>query len=100
MTRGALTRVGHNGGTAGYSTYVAFDPNTRAGVVVLANSGGFEFADKIGRELLDPERRPSVARPTQAQPVVVAGETKRPLLPIPQTWCGRSAFEQRRLSGN
>jgi CubicO group peptidase (beta-lactamase class C family) len=58
MTRGPLTLVGHNGGTAGYSTYVAFDPKTRAGVVVLANSGGFEYADKIGRELLNPELRP------------------------------------------
>jgi CubicO group peptidase (beta-lactamase class C family) len=63
MTRGPLTLVGHNGGTAGYSTYVAFNPNTRAGVVVLANSGGFEYADKIGRELLNPERRPLVAKP-------------------------------------
>ena len=67
-TRGRLTLVGHNGGTAGYSTYVAFDPNTRAGVVVLANSGDFEYADKIGRELLDPDRRPLVASPGQARP--------------------------------
>ena len=59
MTRGPLTLVGLNGGTAGYSTYVAFDPETRAGVVVLANSGGFEYADKIGRELLNPGRHPS-----------------------------------------
>ena len=66
MTRGPLTLVGHNGGTAGYSTYVVFDPETRAGVVVLANSGGFEYADKIGRELLNPERRPLIARPAQA----------------------------------
>lgn len=57
MTRGALTLVGHNGDTAGYSTYIAFDPRARAGVVVLANSGGFEHADAIGRELLDPARR-------------------------------------------
>lgn len=66
MTRGPLTLVGHNGDTAGYSTYVAFDPRTRAGVVVLANSGGFEFSDSIGRELLNPERRPLIARPAQA----------------------------------
>ena len=67
MTRGPLTLVGHNGGTAGYSTYVAFDPATRAGVVVLANSGDFDYADKIGRELLDPERRPLVAGPEPAK---------------------------------
>ena len=58
MSRAPLTLVGANGGTAGYSTSVAFDPNTRAGVVGLANSGGFEYADKIGRDLLNPERRP------------------------------------------
>ena len=58
MTRGPLTLVGLNGGTAGYSTYVAFDPNTRAGVVVLAKSGDFGYSDAIGRELLNPERRP------------------------------------------
>jgi serine-type D-Ala-D-Ala carboxypeptidase/endopeptidase len=56
--RAPLNLVGHNGGTAGYSTFLAFDPETRAGVVVLANSGGFEYADKIGRELLNPGRRP------------------------------------------
>jgi D-alanyl-D-alanine-carboxypeptidase/D-alanyl-D-alanine-endopeptidase len=61
MKRGALHLVGSNGGTAGYSTFVAFDPETRAGVVVLANSGNFGYADKIGRELLNPERRPLVA---------------------------------------
>jgi serine-type D-Ala-D-Ala carboxypeptidase/endopeptidase len=76
MTRGPLTLVGHNGGTAGYSTFVAFDPKTRAGVVVLANSGGFEYADKIGRELLDPERRPLIARPAQAPPAAIPAETK------------------------
>jgi D-alanyl-D-alanine-carboxypeptidase/D-alanyl-D-alanine-endopeptidase len=76
MTRAPLTLVGHNGGTAGYSTYVAFDPETRAGVVVLANSGGFEYADKIGRELLNPERRPLIAGPAQAPPAATTAETK------------------------
>jgi D-alanyl-D-alanine-carboxypeptidase/D-alanyl-D-alanine-endopeptidase len=57
MTRGPLNLVGLSGGTAGYSSFIAFDPGTRAGVVVLANSGGFEYADRIGRELLNPERR-------------------------------------------
>jgi len=61
MKRGALNLVGNRGGTAGYSTFIGFDPETRAGVVVLANSGAFEYADKIGRELLDPERRPLIA---------------------------------------
>lgn len=63
--RGALNLVGNRGGTAGYSTFIAFDPDTRAGVVVLANSGGFEYADKIGRDLLNPERRPLIAAETK-----------------------------------
>jgi CubicO group peptidase (beta-lactamase class C family) len=61
MKRGALNLVGSRGGSAGYSTFIAFDPDTRAGVVVLANSGDFEYADKIGRDLLNPERRPLIA---------------------------------------
>lgn len=60
MKRGALHLVGAGGGTAGYSTFIAFDPETRAGVVVLANSGDFDYADKIGRDLLNPERRPLI----------------------------------------
>lgn len=59
--REPLNLVGSRGGSAGYSTFIAFDPDTRAGVVVLANSGGFEYADKIGRELLNPARRPLIA---------------------------------------
>lgn len=65
MKRGALNLVGNRGGTAGYSTFIAFDPETRAGVVVLANSGDFEYADKIGRDLLNPERRPLIAAETK-----------------------------------
>jgi CubicO group peptidase (beta-lactamase class C family) len=65
MKRGPLNLVGSSGGTAGYSTFLAFDPETRAGVVVLANSGDFEYADKIARELLSPERRPSIAAETK-----------------------------------
>jgi CubicO group peptidase (beta-lactamase class C family) len=76
MTRGPFTLVGHNGGTDGYSTYVAFDPETRAGVVVLANSGGFEYADKIGRELLNPERRPLIARAAQAPSAATTAQAK------------------------
>jgi CubicO group peptidase (beta-lactamase class C family) len=76
MARGPLTLVGHNGGTAGYSTYVAFDPRTRAGVVVLANSGDFEYSDLIGRELLNPERRPLIASPAQAPPAAASAQTR------------------------
>ena len=59
--RGTQTLLGHGGGTAGYSTYIGFDPAARAGVVVLTNSGGFDYADFIGRELLNPQRRVAVA---------------------------------------
>lgn len=74
MKRGRLDVVGAGGGSAGYSTFVAFDPDTRAGVVVLANRGGFEYADKIGRELLNPERRPLIARPQKSPPAATAAE--------------------------
>lgn len=76
VTRGPFTMTGHNGGTAGYSTYIAFDLNARAGVVVLTNSGGFEYADKIGRDLLNPERRPLIAKAAQAPPAATAAEAK------------------------
>lgn len=59
--RGDWTLLAHGGGTAGYSTYIGFDPDRRAGVVVLTNSGGFDYADFIGRELLDPEWRTEVS---------------------------------------
>lgn len=76
MKREPLNLVGLSGGTAGYSTFVAFDPETRAGVVVLANSGGFEYADKIGRELLNPARRPLIPTPAEAPPAATAPEPK------------------------
>ena len=31
--------VGHTGGTAGYRTFIGFDPEKRVGLVVLTNSG-------------------------------------------------------------
>jgi D-alanyl-D-alanine-carboxypeptidase/D-alanyl-D-alanine-endopeptidase len=37
----------HNGGTAGYTTYVSFSPERKTGVVVLVNNGGL-FMDQIG----------------------------------------------------
>jgi D-alanyl-D-alanine-carboxypeptidase/D-alanyl-D-alanine-endopeptidase len=40
----------HNGGTGGYASYMAFLPETRQGVVLLANSD--QEPDAIGRELL------------------------------------------------
>jgi D-alanyl-D-alanine-carboxypeptidase/D-alanyl-D-alanine-endopeptidase len=45
--------VWHNGGTAGYRTFIGFDPAARVGVVVLSNAGTPAGPDDIGRHLLD-----------------------------------------------
>src|SRR4051794_35075583 len=47
--------VWHNGGTAGYRTFIGFDRAARTGVVVLSNAGTAAGPDDIGRHLLDPE---------------------------------------------
>ena len=47
--------VWHNGGTAGYRTFIGFDPKARVGVVVLSNAGTAAGPDDIGRHLLDAE---------------------------------------------
>ena len=47
--------VWHNGGTAGYRTFIGFDPAARVGVVVLSNAGTPAGPDDIGRHLLDTE---------------------------------------------
>ncbi|HXI31681.1 MAG TPA: serine hydrolase [Vicinamibacterales bacterium] len=46
--------VWHNGGTAGYRTFIGFDRAARTGVVVLSNAGTPAGPDDIGRHLLDP----------------------------------------------
>jgi CubicO group peptidase (beta-lactamase class C family) len=46
------TIVWHNGGTAGYRTFVGYNEATRAGVVVLPNTS--TSPDDIGFHLLDP----------------------------------------------
>ena len=43
--------VWHNGGTGGFHSFCGFDPATKAGVVVLANSS--ESIDDLGFHLLD-----------------------------------------------
>lgn len=45
--------VWHNGGTAGFRTFIGFDPDTEVGIVVLTNSG--IGADDIGFHLLNSE---------------------------------------------
>lgn len=51
-TRGGQTVISHGGGTAGFETYLGFDPATGAGVVILGNSDGFEVRDDVMFELL------------------------------------------------
>lgn len=43
--------VWHNGGTGGFSTFIGFNPKTKAGVVVLSNSDA--GVNDIGMHLLD-----------------------------------------------
>ena len=47
--------VWHNGGTAGYRTFIGYDQKARVGVVVLSNAGTPAGPDDIGRHLLDAE---------------------------------------------
>ncbi|HEX8431500.1 MAG TPA: serine hydrolase, partial [Longimicrobium sp.] len=54
----------HGGGTAGYITMIAFDPERRVGFVQLSNSGGFD--DDIGRDFL--RRGPPLNFPVVAVP--------------------------------
>jgi D-alanyl-D-alanine-carboxypeptidase/D-alanyl-D-alanine-endopeptidase len=45
--------VWHNGGTAGYRTFIGYEARARVGVVVLSNAGTPAGPDDIGRHLLD-----------------------------------------------
>ncbi len=62
------TIVWHNGGTAGFRTFVGFRPSSHTGIVVLTNSGG-QGSDDIGFHLLNP------AFPLER---IEAGDTRRP----------------------
>jgi serine-type D-Ala-D-Ala carboxypeptidase/endopeptidase len=55
LTAAGREIVWHNGGTAGYRTFIGFDRAARTGVVVLSNAGTAAGPDDIGRHLLDPE---------------------------------------------
>jgi len=50
---GEETIVWHNGGTAGFRTFIGFDPNKGVGAVVLTNSA--HVADDIGLHLINPD---------------------------------------------
>jgi CubicO group peptidase (beta-lactamase class C family) len=60
----------HNGGTGGYSSFIGFSPDTRTGIVVLANAG--VDIDDIALHVMDQRyplaRQPSPARQPGEQP--------------------------------
>lgn len=66
--------VWHNGGTAGFRTFIGFDPDARLGAVVLTNSA--HGADDIGFHLLNPTLplAPAPAPPRERSEVAVAGK--------------------------
>jgi CubicO group peptidase (beta-lactamase class C family) len=55
LTANGKDIIWHNGGTAGFRTFIAYDPAARTGVVVLSNAGTAAGPDDIGRHLLDPK---------------------------------------------
>ena len=77
--------VWHNGGTAGFRTFIGFDPDAAAGVVVLTNSG--HGADDIGFHLINPglPLAPAPARPRERVEVEVAED-------ILETYVGEYEF--------
>jgi hypothetical protein len=73
-TRFNRTFVWHNGGTAGYRSYVGFDPARGVGVVVLSNRSN--SVDRVGMHLLDPRNPVSTAgieRGFHLLPLTLAG---------------------------
>ncbi|MBC7895126.1 MAG: serine hydrolase [Cytophagaceae bacterium] len=61
----------HNGGTAGYLTFVGFDPRRRVGVVVLSNSA--VSVDDIGLHLLD-QRIPLTKAPAVRKEIALSAD--------------------------
>jgi D-alanyl-D-alanine-carboxypeptidase/D-alanyl-D-alanine-endopeptidase len=53
ITKDGKSIIWHNGGTGGFRTFMGFDPETRVGVVALANVSNAEGVDDIGRHLLN-----------------------------------------------
>lgn len=68
---GAERIIWHNGGTAGFRTFIGFDPNTNAGVVVLTNSA--HGADDIGFHLINNDI-PLAAPPVDREEIEVSAE--------------------------
>lgn len=66
----ATAIVWHNGGTAGFRTFIGFDPRREIGVVVLANSN--HSVDDIGFHLLVPGLPLAAPRDSSITPVQLA----------------------------
>lgn len=71
VTPSGDTVLMHNGGTAGYLTFTAFDPRRRAGVVVLSNSA--ISVDDIGLHLLD-EQIPLTKAPAARREIALSAD--------------------------
>jgi serine-type D-Ala-D-Ala carboxypeptidase/endopeptidase len=54
FTANGKERIGHNGATGGYRSFMGFDPKAGLGVVALSNAFTMAGVDDIGRHLLDP----------------------------------------------
>jgi D-alanyl-D-alanine-carboxypeptidase/D-alanyl-D-alanine-endopeptidase len=73
--------VQHGGGTGGYHTFIAFDPGTRTGVVVLTNAETAMGGDDIARHILIgtsiavlPPPQPRAAAPASSGAADFSGE--------------------------
>jgi len=60
-SHGGVEIVSHGGTTAGYRSFIGYDPKARIGVVVLSNTGTGAGVEDIGIHLLNP-RVPLIAR--------------------------------------
>lgn len=85
--------VWHNGGTAGYRSFLGFDPKARQGVVVLSNAYTATGVDDIGVHLLDasvPLAKPATPR---------SGSIARGMLISCARWLARRFERSRTPSG-
>ncbi|HYR10595.1 MAG TPA: serine hydrolase [Longimicrobium sp.] len=78
------TIVSHGGGTGGFNTLIAFDPQRRTGVVMLTNTGGFE--DDIAMDFILRGAPPSLPEVPVSREVLARYAGEYELVP------GRTAY--------
>jgi D-alanyl-D-alanine-carboxypeptidase/D-alanyl-D-alanine-endopeptidase len=66
--------VWHNGGTAGYHSFIGFDPQQKRGVVVLVNSA--RSIDDIGFHLLEPKYPVARVQPAKERVAIALAPEK------------------------